>query len=130
MHDQMPVRVLDCSADREEHAQALLQSGLVLATPAVQGDALDEFEHQIRLAFAIDVGAEEVRDVRMVQTRQDAAFPEEVPEHRQTRRAANALDGHALFDLAIAAFGHPHLAHAAFSDHLQQPEGAEHRAAR
>ena len=73
---------------------------------AIDALAVDVLEHEVGLAERRDAGIEEVRDVRMAQPRQDAAFaPEALLAVAADQAGVQQLDrGHAL-EAAVAALG-------------------------
>ena len=86
-------------------------------------------QHEERLAARRDAGIDEMRDVRMREPREDAAF---APEARFTRaadeRRVQELHGGAALEAAVAAFREPDRAHAALADERDEPVRADDRA--
>ena len=99
--------------------------------PAVDVLALDQLEHEIRLAARGDAGVEQLGDAGLAQAREDRALaPEPLLRVGVEQAAAQQLDGGVAFEAAVAAARAPDAAHAALADHLDQRPGADRIARR
>ena len=94
-------------------------STLSRAFVAVRVDvpALDELEHEVRLAGVRDAGVDQPGDVRMGEPREDGALaPEALFAAAADQRGVEQLDRDLAFEAAVAARRQPHAAHAAVAD--------------
>ena len=112
-----------------EQAQARFYIQLAFVTPAVDGLAAHQFQHQIGLAAitaAGDTGIEQARDVRVLQPRQDAALAlEALAGLRAVQAAVHQLDGGLALVAAVAAPRQPDAGHAAFAQRGLDGPGAQ-----
>ena len=78
--------------------------------------ALHFLQRKIRLAGGADAGIQQARDVRMRESREDLSFSGEAQAQvRVGQTGAQQFQRDAALIQAVGAFGHPHLAHAAFA---------------
>ena len=126
VHDEVGV----CVRHRREHVEEQAQAGrhveLLPVAVAIDRHTFHVVEHQIRLADVGRAGIDEAGDARMLQPREDPAFPGEARFARAPdERDVQQLDRHTAFEPAVHTFGQPHAAHAALSDRRHQPVGTE-----
>ena len=112
MHDQGLVSVLHAVAHAQEQAQARRQVECVAAREVGDRFAVDVLHHEVGRAGLVDAAVDQARDVGVLELGEDLAFLAETP-HQPWRRPGELLDRHALLELAVAALGQPHFAHAA-----------------
>ncbi len=119
---QAPVSVLDRRTHLEEQRDTRAQRQLLLVAPAVDALAVDVLHRQERHAGCIGAGIDQMRDVRMLQRREDASLGDEMFQFAAFRQAGAAqhLQRDALADAGVVALGQPHLAHAAFAKAFDQ----------
>ena len=87
----------------------------------VDGDAIDVFHDDVGGAVRQGAAVHEMRDVRVIELRQDLALDLDPRMDSAGERAAvDHLDGHLLIEFRIRALGEVHLAHAA------DTQGAQH----
>ena len=74
----------------------------------------------------VDAAVDQLRDVRVLQPRQQFAFAAELILHvRAVHAELDQLQRDALGELAVRAFGEPHAAHAAAAEFAHQAVGAD-----
>jgi len=122
MHDQIPVQIGGGRADLEEQCDLLPHAQT--RGKNVDGFAIDVFHGQKRLAARQMAGIQHASDVRVSQRCEYLPFLEEPLALRVARARRKQFHGQALGDFAVGAFGQINHAHAAASDHVQQPVGA------
>ncbi len=130
--DQVRVRVRDGREHVEQQPQPRVDAQRSPIAIFVEALAVDVFQHEERLAGRRDARIDEMRDVRMREPREDAAF---APEARFARaadeRRVQEFHRGAAFEAAVAAFREPDRAHAALADERHEPvradDGAGHR---
>ena len=119
--DPLLVRVLHGRANLLEQAKALLNAEPVRVAELGEGDALDEFHDEVRLAGVRGAGIEQLGDVGMIH--QGDGLPFGLEPGKDRRRVA-ALDADQFDrDPALDRFGlvgHPDGAHSAFADLLKE----------
>lgn len=124
--DAVGVRVLHRRAHLQEQPRAVAeaQPGRV----RVLGDrqAFDPLHHDVREAVRRQAAVEELGDVRVAQTRQDAALQHKLLGGRGREQAAtHQLDRHGLVEAALDPLAAIDLAHAALADEFDQAIGAD-----
>ena len=128
VHDQRCVRVRHGIEHVEEEPQPRVHVEPVLIAVPIDRLAVDVLEHEIRLAGRRHARIEQLRDVRMREPRQDAAFALESILAASREREVQELDRHPPIESAIGALREPDRAHPAASDRRHERVGADGRA--
>ena len=126
MHDEVGVRV----RHRCQHVEEELEAGVETHPPTVavriDGLAVHELEHQVRLANRRDAGVAQLRDLRVREPGEDAPLAGEAIFARAPHQGGvEQLDGHPAFEAPVSALRHPHGAHPPVADRCDQPVGAQ-----
>ncbi len=104
MDDEVPVRMLDRGADREEEAQLAFERDLLLRAIRVDRPAVHELHDEIRQAVLGRAPVEERGDVGMCERSQDLPLvPEALQEVLRVEARADELDGDFLPELLVRA---------------------------
>ncbi len=120
MDDALLVRVLHRIADRRKQREALGRGELVFVAVARDRHAAHQLHHEIRPPARGDAGIEDPRDMRVLHER------ERLPlglEARDDRLRVHAQLDHLERDHAaqrLLLLRHPHHAHAAFAEALDE----------
>ena len=116
------MRVFDRIHHLQHQCEPLLDTGMVLATPLRDGDAVHVFEREIRPAGGRKSRVVERGDVRVIEARQDVAFAREAFAHRAREKMyVRQLERHLALDLAVRTLREPDHAHAARADFADEP---------
>ncbi len=117
VHDQIAVRVLDRTADVDEQRQALARAQALAFAMRKKIVAADEFEGEKRRPGRRESGIEQLRDVRVLQPRQDALLAQKTPALvRSVHVDAQQLQCDGLRAAGQFALGLEHAGHAAGAD--------------
>ena len=121
MDDEIAVRVGDRRTDLQQQREPRAHVEPARVAPARDRRAGDVFEREIRRAVVRDAAVVQLRDVRMHEPREDFALAQEAKTRLGAGEiAADALERHALREIAAFPLGEEHLAHAAFAEELEQ----------
>src|SRR5690606_25377307 len=93
----------------------------VFVAVLVDGNAVDELEHEILLAVLSHARVEQPRDVRVRELREVARLAREALGRRGAGTVRQQLQGHFALVAAVAADGARYGAHSALPDGLRQP---------
>ncbi len=119
VHDEMPVRVLDCFAHVAKEPDASHDGGRVRAAILGERRALDVLHHEPGRAVGERARVVETRDERMVQLRQRALLAgEPLASRRREPRVAQNLDRRHRAE--VLALGEVDDAHPALAEHPRQ----------
>ncbi len=112
------MRVLHGLADGDEQLQSLAGGQVLLVTVLGDGDAVDQFHHEIRSTRIRGSGVKHFGDVGMIHHRQCLLFGLESRDHLPCVHARlDDLQRHSPFD-RLFLLGHIDHAHAPFADFL------------
>ena len=125
MHHQPLVCESHGIAHREEQFQNRLRRQRMLATIAVNGQAIDILHHQIGPPLRRGAAIEQPRDMRVRQGRQDLPFLGEEFKRLGGGQAVQQLDGGALVEMPVVAFRKKYAAHTAVPQLLAQAPGSQ-----
>jgi hypothetical protein len=128
MDDEALVGVLHRCGNAVEKREPRAQREPVARDVLEQRHAVDVLHHDVRLAVVGLAAVEQMRDVGMVELRQDLALLAQAALPVLGRKAADQLDRDALLEAAVGAFGKQHRTHAAGAEFAQHAPGAEARA--
>ena len=120
VNDQLGVRELHRFHRLHEQAQPLADAEQALVAAVDQLRAGDVLHREIRLAGFADAGVVQSRDVGMRERREDVALAQEALD-LHARSGQRQLERDFALELAVAALGEPHAAHAADADLADQP---------
>jgi len=135
MHDQVLMGVMHRAADHGEEREARLDGEAVGIAVLVDGHPVDVLHDEIGGSVGQGAAVEQVRDVGVIELREDLPLRFEPRLDRAAEGAARYdLDGDLLLELGVGALGEIHLAHAAGAQGAQHPvrsdtltaHGAEH----
>ena len=129
MHDEVGVRVRHGGENIEKELDASFHAKRVLVAIAIDWQAVDVLEHQVRLRRRRYAGVDEARDVRMAEPREQAALAlESLFAARRAgahQRQIEQLDGGAALEPSVRAFREPDAPHAALADGRDEPVRAD-----
>ncbi len=121
MHDEVLMRVMHRGTDRLKKLEPGYDVQAVRVAERVDGDAVDIFHDDVRGPVRQGAAVHEMRDVRVIELREDLALDLDPRMDSAGERAAeDHLDGDLLIEFRIRPLGEVHLAHAA------DTQGAQH----
>ena len=122
MHDEILMRVMHRGAHHLEQLQARGHLQMVGVAVDVDGDAVDVFHDDVGRAVGQRAAVQQVRDVRMIELRENLAFDLEAGLNATPQRAAmHHFDGHFLLEVGGRSLREVHVAHAADTQGVQNP---------
>jgi len=121
---QVAMGVIDRAAELDHQAHARFQRRTPGVAPAVQRFALHQFHRQPRLVARVQAAVDQLRDVRMLQPREQLPFAQETAGEPGIA-AMHALDRDFAAEAAVHALGAEDFAHAALSDAFERAIRAE-----
>ncbi len=124
MDHQLRVRELHCLHDLHEQAEPLANAEQALVAAVEQLRARDVLHREIGLAGFAEARVVQPRDVGMCERRENVALAHEALD-LHARPGQRQLERDFALQLAVAAFGEPHAAHAAEADFADQPIRAD-----
>src|SRR5215469_12971820 len=126
VEDEVAMRVIHSVADRKEEVDAVLERQRAASAIIEDGLALEVLHDEVGAAVK-EAAIEQPRDVGMLEAREDLALGVEAAQHCIGIHAAlDDLDGGALLELAVGAFGQVDGAHAAAAELTHHAPRAEH----
>ena len=124
--DQILVGEFDSVADLQHQVDALGKRRVRRFEPAAQADAINEFHDEIGCAARQFAAVVELRDVWMMEAREDAPFaPKTLDELRRGKARLDDLDGGDEVEVAVGAFCEINTAHAAAAEQADDPVGTD-----
>ena len=124
MHDQLPVRMVHGIAGLCQQFHATRQRCTLRVAPGGDVIATHQLHRQPGLAGIVDAAIQQLRDVRVLQSRQHLPLAHEARGQRCVT-GPDALDRHVLLERAIDAACAEHFAHPALADALEQLVGTD-----
>ena len=114
MHDEVLMGVMHRGTNDLKELEPGRKVETIRVTEGVNGQAIDVLHDDVDGSVREGSAVQEMRDIRMVELRQDLALDFESRLHTVPRRAAvNHLDGYLLFELGIGALREENLSHTA-----------------
>jgi hypothetical protein len=114
MNDEILVRVMHCGANRLKQPQPSRYIEAIRVAEGVDGDAIDVLHDNVSCSIRERPAIQQVRDVWMIQLRENLALDLKARVDRAAgRAAAHHFDGHLLFEFGIRTLGKENLSHAA-----------------
>src|SRR5690606_5722696 len=110
------VCVRDGVEHREEKADPLLDVESMLVAVLVDRQAVDVFEHEVRLVVRAYAGIEQPRDIRVRKLCEVPAFQGEALRSRAPGGTGEELHCNLALEPAVASLRAPHRAHAATAE--------------
>jgi hypothetical protein len=114
MHDEVLVRVMHCGTNDLKQLQPGHDVETIRVAEGVDGDTIDVFHDNVGRSIRQGAAVHEVRDVWMIQLRQDLALNfEPRVDPAGGRAAVHHFNGYLLLEFGIRALGKENLAHTA-----------------
>ena len=121
MHDEILMRVMHCGTNRLKKLEPGYDVQAVRVAVGIDGDAVDILHDDVGGPVREGATVHEMRDVRVIELRQDLPLDFDPRMDSAGERAAeDHFDGDLLLELRIGTFGKVNLAHAA------DTQGAQH----
>jgi hypothetical protein len=114
MNNQVLMRIVNCRANCLKEFQARIEIKSMRIAKFIDRHAVDVFHDEIRTAVGQGAPVQEMRNIRMIELRQNLTFQLEARMHRYGERTTvDNFDGNLLFELSIGPLGKVNLAHPA-----------------
>jgi hypothetical protein len=124
MNNEVLMGIVNRGANRLKELETRIDIETIRIAKEIDGHAIDVFHDKVSAAVGQGATIEQMRDIRVIELRQDLAFQLEARVHRNGERTAmHHLDGDLLLELSISPLGKVNLAHPAGAQGVQHPVG-------